>query len=497
MQHLLKIQGFSAYILVVFLNAFTDLGHKIIIQNTVFKVYDSSEQVILTAIVNGLMLLPFILLFSPSGFISDRFEKHKVMRLSALAAVVITLLITLSYYLGLFWVSFGLTFALAIQSAIYSPAKYGYIKELIGNENIASGNAAVQSTTIVAILLGIFIYSIGFESLLNISDSYTTKEILQQIAPLGWCLVIGSLVELKFAYALPNKSTQINEKSFNISLYFKGEYFKRNLKLVSTNKTIWLSIVGLSIFWALSQVVLATYPAYVKEYLEVSNVIVVQGLMALSAIGIVIGSIIASKISRHYIEIGMVPVGSVGVFLTILFIPILDSLILHGINFFLFGVFGGLLIVPLNSLIQFNASAKRLGLILAGNNFVQNIAMITFLIATVFVTVLSINTIGIFLILAVIAFFASLYTILKLPQSLIKFFINWIFSFKYKLNVQGLDNIPQTKGVLLLGNHISWLDWAFVQLAMPRPVKFVMERTIYEKKLFKPFLDFFWSDTNI
>ncbi|MEA2049704.1 MAG: acyl-[ACP]--phospholipid O-acyltransferase [Campylobacterota bacterium] len=491
MRHLFKIQGFTPYIFVVFLNAFTDLGHKIIIQNSVFKVYDGSEQVILTAIVNGLMLLPFILLFSPSGFISDRFEKHKIMRISAIAAVIITSLITLSYYLGLFWIAFGLTLALAIQSAIYSPAKYGYIKELIGNHNIASGNGAVQSTTIVAILLGIFIYSIGFESLLIPTDTYTTKEILQQIAPLGWCLIIGSLFELKLAYSLPNKSTNLSKKEFNLSLYLKGEYFKKNLKLVSTNKTIWLSIIGLSIFWALSQVVLATYPAYIKEYLEVTNVIVVQGLMALSAIGIVIGSMIASKISKNYIEIGMVPVGSIGIFITILAIPLLDSLIFHGINFFLFGLFGGLLIVPLNSLIQFNASAKRLGLILAGNNFIQNIFMITFLIATVFVTILNINTIGIFIILAMIAFISALYTIYKLPQSLIKFCINWFFSFKYKLNVQGLDNVPQSNGVLLLGNHISWLDWAFVQLAIPRPIKFVMERSIYEKKLFKPFLDFF------
>ncbi|MEA3384644.1 MAG: acyl-[ACP]--phospholipid O-acyltransferase [Campylobacterota bacterium] len=491
MKQLLKIEGFLPYIFVVFLNAFTDLGHKIIIQNTVFKVYDSSEQVILTAIVNGLMLLPFILLFSPSGFISDRFEKHKIMRVSAIAAVVITLCITLSYYMGLFWIAFGLTFALAIQSAIYSPAKYGYIKELIGNHNIASGNGAVQSTTIVAILLGILVYSIGFESLLLTSESYSNDEILKQIAPLGWFLVIGSLIELKYAYSLPNKSEDVTSKQFEIKEYIKGSYFKKNIKLISTNKTIWLSIVGLSIFWALSQVVLATYPAYIKEYLGVTNVIVVQGLMALSAIGIVTGSIIASKISKNYIEIGMVPVGSLGIFFTTLFIPILDSLFMHGINFFLFGVFGGLLIVPLNSLIQFNASTKRLGLILAGNNFVQNIAMITFLIATVFVTILSINTIGVFIILAIIAFLSSLYTIFKLPQSLIKFFIGSVFSFKYKLNVQGLDNVPQTNGVLLLGNHISWLDWAFVQLAMPRPIRFVMERSIYEQKFVKPFLDIF------
>jgi acyl-[acyl-carrier-protein]-phospholipid O-acyltransferase/long-chain-fatty-acid--[acyl-carrier-protein] ligase len=490
MKQLVKIQGFTAYILVVFLNAFTDLGHKIIIQNTVFKVYNGSEQIILTAIVNGLILIPFVLLFTPSGFISDKYEKHKVMRIAAIAAVFITLLITFAYYLGLFWVAFVLTFALAVQSAIYSPAKYGYIKELVGNEKIAAGNASVQSVTIVAILLGIFFYSIGFENFLFDNQNYNTKDILEQIAPLGWFLVIGSLLELKLAYSLPNKSEAL-DKDFDFKNYIKGYYLKRNMKIVTTNKTIWLSIIGLSVFWALSQVVLAIYPSFAKEHLEVENVVLLQGLMALSGFGIVFGSIISSKISRNFIEVGMIPFGAIGVFVVILVLPYVESLYLSGFCFFLFGFFGGLLLIPLNSLIQFNASSKRVGLVLAGNNFIQNIAMLTFLVATVFVTILQINSIGVFFILAVIAFISAVYTIYKLPQSLIKFFVTWVISLKYSLKVQGLDNIPQTKGVLLLGNHISWLDWAFVQMSCPRPIRFVMERSIYENKILKPFLNFF------
>ena len=128
------ITGTINYLLVVFLNAFTDLGHKIIIQNTIFKVYDGSTQIVLTAIVNSLMLLPFILVFSPSGFLADKFDKNKIMKYSAALAVLITLLITFSYYQGWFYAAFAMTFLLALQSAVYSPAKYGYIKELVGDK---------------------------------------------------------------------------------------------------------------------------------------------------------------------------------------------------------------------------------------------------------------------------------------------------------------------------------------------------------------------------
>ncbi len=489
MSNLLKIGGFLPYIVVVFLNAFTDLGHKIIIQNTIFKVYDGSEQIILTAIVNGLILLPFILLFSPAGFLSDRFKKDRVMQISAWFAVFITIGITTSYYLGFFWIAFGLTFLLAAQSALYSPAKYGYIKELLGSNNIAAGNGAVQSVTIVAILLGMFAYSIGFENLLM--DTTSEESILKNIAPLGFALIGGSLLELFLAYKLPNKTIEKNYQKFILSDYIKGKYLQKNLKLIKTNEIILISIIGLSIFWAVSQVVLAVFPAYVKEHFEVTNVIVIQGLMAVSAIGIIVGSMLASKLSKNYIELGMVPVGSIGVFITLLLIPFISDLYLTGLNFFFFGVFGGLLLVPLNSLIQFHASNKRLGLILSGNNFIQNIFMFSFLVATVSFSFLEVNDTQILYLVAFIAFGSSLYTIYKLPQSLIKLFISVFFSFKYRLKVKGIENIPQNGGLLLLGNHISWLDWAFVQMASPRPIRFVMERSIYEKKILKPFLDFF------
>ena len=87
MQPLLRIAGAWPYLMAIFLNAFVDLGHKIVIQNTIFKSYDGATQVVLTALVNGLILLPFILLFSPAGHIADSTPKVRVLRLSAWAAV--------------------------------------------------------------------------------------------------------------------------------------------------------------------------------------------------------------------------------------------------------------------------------------------------------------------------------------------------------------------------------------------------------------------------
>ena len=268
MDKLFRLAGFVPFLLIVFFNAFVDLGHKILIQNTIFKIHDGQTQIILTAIVNGLILLPFVLLFTPSGFLSDKYAKPRVMRISAAVAVGLTLLITLSYYLGWFQFAFALTFALAVQSAIYSPAKYGYIKELVGKERLASGNAAVQAVTIVAILSGIFVFSMLFERGLDGVAYNDERDVLRAIAPMGWVLVACALAEWWLTRRLRPTPAEAPERRFDWRRYARGRYLRGNFAKLLRDRTIWLSIVGLSVFWGISQVVLAAFPAFAKETLS-------------------------------------------------------------------------------------------------------------------------------------------------------------------------------------------------------------------------------------
>jgi acyl-[acyl-carrier-protein]-phospholipid O-acyltransferase / long-chain-fatty-acid--[acyl-carrier-protein] ligase len=487
----LKIRGFSAFIAMVFLNAFVDLGHKIIVQNVVFKVYDDQTQIVLTAILNGLILLPFVLLFSPAGFISDRYLKTSVMRLSAWLAVILTLLITYSYHQGNFHFAFILTFVLAMQSAIYSPAKYGYIKDLSGTKNLAEANGIVQIATTVAILLGTFAFSILFENRLAGHVIVDESSVLKTIAPIGWFLVVGSLIELFLAYQLPIVKVLATSIKFEWRPYIRGTYLRNNLQLIWRNDVIWLSIVGLSIFWAIAQVVLASFPAFTKSEMGITNTVVIQGLMACAGVGIMLGSWMAVRASRNHIETGLIPVGAVGVAATIFILPSLQSPVALGLNFIALGFVGGLFIVPLNALIQFHADEHERGRVLAGNNLIQNLVMLSFLGMTIGLAALEKDTLFLFAALAVAACGGAIYTVYKVPESLVRFLVSQVFSSKYRLQIVGFENFPETGGVLLLGNHISWIDWAIVQMSSPRPVRFIMDRSIYERWYLKWFLDFF------
>jgi acyl-[acyl-carrier-protein]-phospholipid O-acyltransferase/long-chain-fatty-acid--[acyl-carrier-protein] ligase len=193
-----KTKGIIPFILVVFFNAIVDLGDKIILQNVIFKIYDGSMQVILTAFVNSLILIPFIALFTPSGFLSDRFSKSVIMQHSSKIALVVISLIGVSYYFGWFEVSLFLTLILAAQSAVFSPAKYGYIKEIFGKNALTQGNSIIQATVIIAILTSSVLFSFLFEKMVT-GNEKTTSDILQNIWPIAILLIIVAVAQVLFA----------------------------------------------------------------------------------------------------------------------------------------------------------------------------------------------------------------------------------------------------------------------------------------------------------
>ncbi len=489
MKTLFKISGFFAFVMVLFMNATVDIAHKITIQNVLLKSFEGDTLMLLSALINAMILLPFILLFSPSGYISDRFSKTTVVRYAALSAVVLTSLITLSYAQGWFYTAFALTLLLAVQSAIYSPAKYGLIKELAGIDNLGIANGVVQSVTIVAILLSSILFSVIFESYY---DAQTTPNaILPNMVPIGWILVVLSVIETMFAFRLPHCNAVAKSGTFTLHSYLNLSYLKQNFSRLRANENIWLSIIGLSLFWGVGQVIIAAFPAHYKAITGDENAVVIQAVLAVSAIGLVIGSVVAGRFSKLHIELGIVPVGALGLFASLLLFASASQVYVMGAASLLFGFFGGLLIVPLNASIQYFAPERELGTILAGNNFIQNIVMVLFLLCTIVFVQLGLTSTMLFVLSALIMLIGSVYAIKKLPHLFARMLLLPILKTRYQLHVNGLHHLPQSGGVLLLGNHISWIDWLVIQVASPRAIKFVMEKSIYNQWYLRHFLEFF------
>ena len=485
---LLRTAGFLPYLAIAFLNAGVDLAHKITIQNVLLKSFDGDTLVILTALINAMILLPFIFLFSPAAFINDKFSRTKVIRLSALAAVGISALICLCYAIGEFYMAFALTLLLAAQSAVYSPAKYSIIKSIVGTEQLGMANGIIQALTIIAILFSSFAFSFFFESHYIVSND--PNLVLQSVWGIGIALITFSALEAYFAFKIPffPQTAELSEEKFSAKQYASLHYLKENIRTLRQNKNIWLSVIGLSLFWGVSQVIVAAFPAHYKAIFHADNAIVIQAILAVSGLGLILGSYVAGKMSHLHIELGIVPVGAVGIFISLFCLTLTDSNLFLTICSFAFGFFGGLFIVPLNATIQYFAPEAISGKIMAGNNFMQNVLMVAFLLLSILFVKLSLSTTNLLIFASLVCLVGSFYAMLQLPHLFTRLLLLPILKTGYRFHVNGLKNLPQSGGVLLLGNHISWIDWLVLQAASPRAIKFVMYRPIYNKW----YLTWFW-----
>ena len=59
-----------------------------------------------------------------------------------------------------------------------------------------------------------------------------------------------------------------------------------------------------------------------------------------------------------------------------------------------------------------------------------------------------------------------------------------LFGWRYRLRVSGIENLPKHGPVLLLGNHISYIDFALIQWGTPRTIRFVVHDDYYSKPIF-------------
>lgn len=487
-----------AFLAVIFCNVAVDISHKILLQNIAFKIFDGSEQVVLISIINALILIPFLLFFSISAFLSDKYDKKNVLVYGAVSSFILSIFMVIAYAIGSFNLAMFGIFLLAIQSAIYSPAKFGIIISIYKKENLSLGNSFVQSISMIAILFTMGLFSYIFETLYGINsyDLISSKdELLNKFLPLTYYIVLIALFELSISFLILKKidtGFKVDKKIvFNRDDYFKAKLLKKNIKEITNTRVLLLSIFGISIFWAISQGMLAVFPAYAKEYLNITSVFVINAILGAAGFGVAFGSFLYTRISKNYIETGSIPIAAAGLCLMIYLSVNVDSSFSLALVFFGFGVCGGLFVVPLNSLLQFNAKFEKLGTVLAGSNFFQSLFMVLVLVLTTVVSFNGLNPKSTIYLLLILTILGAIYTVKKLPLSMVHFFVKFVVGLKYKLEVTGISNIPSTGGLLLLGNHVSWLDWAIIQMATPRDIKFVMDKGIYNKWYLKWFLNFF------
>lgn len=408
MFNLLAQRGAAAFYLAIFLNAAIDLGHKITIQNVIFKVHDGAEQVVLTAIINSLIVLPYVLFFVPVGKVANRFAKPLLMRATAWCTVVMLCLLWWFYRSGAFWPAFAITFLMAVQSAFYSPAKLGYLKVLFGEERLAAANGLAQSCAIIGILAGTLLFSLGFEALYSQAQDSgaglgSRGGVLSQMPLLQYALMLLAAIQLWAVYRVP----LLDERKTVGDAGGAGEKLVTARAILAQRRFL-LPILGLALFWTTGQAMLAVFPAYAKEVASITNTAVIQGILTCTGLGIIAGAWLVGKLQHSPYQLGLAQGGiflMIGGLVAVLF---LRSAAGFALLYFLLGIASGLLIVPLNTFMQAHCEQRFIGSLIATSNLFQNIAMLSIIGLTIAMALLGLSPLRLLVALALGAGIAGL-----------------------------------------------------------------------------------------
>ena len=416
----------------------------------------------------ALYVLPYIVLSSCAGQVADRFSKRRVIISLKIIEASLLAVATFAMYRGNIDAMLAALFLLGCHAAFLAPAKEGILPQIFPDEDLSRANGLMQLTIYSMIVLG----PVAGGVLLDVFPA-------RPYVPVA--MLIGTaLIGLAFATGITRVDPIAAGEEFRWNL--AGE-FLRNFHEIRSSRALLQTVLAIAYFWFLGAVYLQNVIGYGHDLLRLSNASV-SGLMAAVSIGIGLGAFVAGKLSGDRVELGLVPIGSVGlgvfgVYLYFAHYTLAAALAGH----FLLGFSGGIFIIPLEAYLQAHAGEHTKGRVIAASNVLTFTAVI--LGAGVFEVLsgpLRIAPNQVLLVMAGISFGATVYIMTVLPDFAVRLAL-WLLTHTfYHIRVEGRENLPKHGPALLVCNHISFVDPFLIGASTDRFVRFLMYRRFYETR---------------
>jgi len=434
-------------------------------------------------LIAAAFILPFLLLSATSGQLADKFDKATVMRGVKVLELGIMVLGAWGFVENRFAVLLACTFLMGVHSTLFGPAKYSYLPQHLAPAEIVGGNGMVEMGTFVAILLGTLLGGV----LLDQGQSGPRYAAMACVA----LALTGLLASL----GIPRSpaSDPALQMDWN-----PARVLWRNLRLAHERPVVFLSMLGISWLWFFGVLFLTQFPAFARDVLgggpSLANL-----LLAVFTVGIATGALACDRLSRRIVEIGMVPLGSIGmtVFGIDLFFAVpgqplgqmqsAGQFLGHAAHWrvladlFALSVCAGFYSVPLYALIQTRCPAQQRARIIAANNILNAVFMIVANgYAVLVLRVLGASIVQLFLFTALLNAAVAAYIYLRVPEFLLRFLAWILINAIYRVRTNGRERIPPEGAALLVANHVSYVDAILLSAVSPRPIRFVMHRSIFD-----------------
>lgn len=428
-----------------------------------------------------IFILPFFLFSATAGQIAEKYEKSGLIRRIKLLELGIAVTAAIGLQLHSLPFLLAVLFGLGLQATLLGPVKYSILPQTLRAEELVGGNALVESATSLAILLGLMAGGL----LMARADGATAVSIaVLAVAALGYLS----------SRAIPpapagSPGLRINWNPFTETW--------RNFQFMRGNRTVFLSVLGISWFWFYGATFITQLPHYTQAYLG-GNDHVFTLLLGIFCVGTGLGSLLCERLSGHKVEIGLVPFGSIG--MTVFGIDLyfaqpdlatvqnlgvsdfLHQLRSHRVmwDLLLIGAFAGFYIVPLYALIQTRSEDSHRSRIIAGNNILNAVFMVASAVLAILLLKAGLDLPQLLLVTALMNAAVALFIYSLVPEFLMRFLVWMLISLLYRIDKKGLENIPDEGAAVVACNHVSFVDAVILGGSVRRPVRFVMYHTIFK-----------------
>ena len=465
------------------LGAFNDNVYKnvlIILATYHASAYTTLDPRVLTNLAGGVFILPFVLFSGMAGQLADRFDKALVLKIVKAVEIVIMSLAAFGFARQHLPTLMAALFMMGMHSTFFAPAKYGILPEVLHDTELVGGNALVQMGTFVAILLGTL-----FAGLLAARGN-----------PGAISAAIVAIAATGFLVSLAIPSVRPAAPELRID-WRPWTAIRDNLRAARESRAVFLSILGISWFWFYGALVLAQLPLFSRNVLGGNEHAVTLLLLVFSA-GVGAGSLLCERLSGHKVEIGLVPFGSIGLtaFAVDLYfatpaalgpasLPIRELVQQPGISrvlldLALMGLFGGFFVVPLNALVQQRARRDAISRVIGANSILNALFMVAAAILGALALHAGLTIPQLLLAAGILNAFVAIYIYTLVPEFLLRFIAWLLVNVMYRLRAENLERIPEHGPALLICNHVGYVDAIVISAACRRPIRFIMESTIFK-----------------
>ncbi|MEM6600087.1 MAG: MFS transporter [Verrucomicrobiota bacterium] len=456
--------------------AFNDNAVKLVLISLAPLLFQEKQAEQVVSLVAAALVLPYVLFAPLVGWLNDVYSKKKVVQASLIMQVTVMgiLLVSLWYHSlpGVLLVFF----LLGLQSCLMSPAKRGLSGELAGTRRVGEVMGILEMLVVAGILIG------------SLAGGFLLKYWVDQIGD-AWqsafyavaVLMTGCVVAWVLFVPVPARPAP-SQRPFKWTVVLGHG---RQVKDLWSYPVVFKAAVGQAMFYFIGGVMVLIL-AEVGRMLHPADARAgwVTSLMSAAlGIGIIAGALIAARICREKIQTGLIPVGAVGMASSLVLLAVVPpGTIWNYAVLVLLGCTAGWFLVPLSGLLVARSPEERRGELIAGANLLTSSAgVIAVAFQALLAQVLDLPVWGQLLLLAVLVLAAGIYLVQLLPDELIRLIGMGIAALHYRVYPQGHEPFPKEGGVLLLSNHVSYVDSLILSLACPRPVRFLAMDILFKQ----------------